>query len=134
MNKFDHIITEAETNISNAALNQVSAINKNLPANIQNINNAVLNKLGTQGGANHDLLVKMSDIFNDKTPSKWSDLKPEEQEKALELLTTAGAPITPKQNQDKATSPTPASTSSAPTPETAPTSNKIPTTVPGAVV
>jgi hypothetical protein len=134
MTKFDQIINETEANVTSAALNQAGNAIKNLPAQTQKIINTTFDKLGTQAGGNHDILTKLADVLNDKTPTKFSSLSPEDQNSALELLTKSGLDV-------KIAGSTPSSTTTPTTPvapttpvTSSPSSNAIQTTVPGAVV
>lgn len=95
MTKFDQIIIEAEENINSAALDKANDAIQHLPDNSKEEINTALDKLGTQAGANHELLTKMADIFNDETPSKFSDLPADDQSKALELLAKSGLEVKP---------------------------------------
>jgi hypothetical protein len=137
MTKFDQIISEAETNVNSATLNQAGKAIENLPDQAKKTVNATFDKLGTQGGENHQLLTKMADIFNDKTPSKFSSLTPEEQKSALELLTKSGLEVkvagSSPNSTSSTTTPTTPVASTTPASNTQP-SNAIQTTVPGAVV
>jgi hypothetical protein len=133
MTKFDQIINEAETNVTSATLNQAGNAIKNLPSQTQKIVNATFDKLGTQGGENHDILTKMADVLNDKTPTKFSSLSPEDQKTALELLTKSGLDVKIAGSQPSSTT-TPTTPATPTTPVTSsPSSNAIQTTVPGAV-
>jgi hypothetical protein len=135
MSKFDQILKEAEVEVNNPSLSLVQNAIKSAPSNVQSILNTTFNKLGTQSGENHDILVKISDIINDKTPSKFSDLDDATKTKALDLLDKAGVPIKKPNTTIVSGEPeTPASpTSTTPAPQNMSTT-KIPTTVPGAVV
>jgi hypothetical protein len=134
MSKFDQILKEAEVAVSNPALSLVQNAIKSSPANVQSILNTTLNKIGTQSGANHDILVKMADILNDKTPSKFADLDDNTKSKAMDLLIKAGVPIQKPETAAAEEPKTPASTVTPSTPTQNATAPKIPTTVPGAVV
>lgn len=136
MTKFDQIINEAETNVTSATLNQAGNAIKNLPAQTQKIVNATFDKLGTQAGGNHDILTKLADVLNDKTPTKFSSLSPEDQKSALELLTKSGLDVKVAGGAPSSTttSTTPATPTTPTTPATnSSSSNTIQTTVPGAV-
>lgn len=141
MTKFDQIIAEAETAVTNANLTQVQNVLKSAPPNVQNVLNTVFNKTGTQAGSNHDVWVKLADVLNDKTPTKFSNLDDTTKAKALDLLSKAGVPVQKPENnspekpagstdnKDKTSASQNASTQTQNTGST-----KIPTTVKGAVV
>jgi hypothetical protein len=134
MSKFDQILKEAEVQVNNPSLSLVQNAIKSAPSNVQSILNTTLNKLGTQSGDNHDILVKIGDILNDKTPSKFSDLDDATKLKALDLFDKAGVPIKKIDTTVASGEPqTSASPTSTPAPQNTSTT-KIPTTVPGAVV
>ena len=136
---FDQIIREAEVAINNNNLSQVQNAVQKMSPSTQSTLNATLDKIGTQGGDNHDILTKMGQMIDPNHPTKFADLDPESQTKALGLLQTAGVPLAepadgnaPEVATPGANGSQPAQAASAGTTPTA--SNTIPTTASGEVV
>lgn len=93
--KFDQIINEAEANINPTTLDRANDAIQHLPSKDKDTLNATLDKLGTQGGSNHELLTTIADMLNDETPTKFSSLDPSIQAKTLELFKKAGLDAKP---------------------------------------
>ena len=139
MRKFDQIIREAEVAINNNNLAQVQNAVKSMSPSTQNTFNSTLNKIGTQGGDNHDILTKMGQMIDPDHPTQFADLDPDTQTKALGLLQTAGVPLAKPADTDAPEVATPGANSSQPAQAssagtTPASSNTIPTTANGEVV